>query len=148
MNTELGESLMELKIKKLNPAAVIPSRVHTGDLGFDLFALETVAVQAGQTVLAKTGIACGFPKGWGGIVKGRSSQGKAGIDVLGGVIDNGYTGEVGVLLHNNSDDVIIYGAGNKIGQLILVPVFEGGTIEVEELGETTRGAQGFGSSGQ
>lgn len=143
---------MELKVKKLNPAAIIPRRAHSNDLGFDLHALETVVVQSGQTVLAKTGIACEFPEGWGGIVKARSSQGKAGVNILGGVIDNGYTGEIGVLLHNTSDpaseDHKIYQAGEKIGQLVLVPVFQGDTIEVTELGQTSRGEQGFGSSGR
>lgn len=143
---------MLLKIRKLNPKAIIPTRVHPGDLGFDLYADKTIVVQAGQTVLASTGISCGFPCNWGGIVKARSSQGKAGIDVLGGVIDSGYTGEIGVLLYNTADPSseghIIYNAGDKIGQLILVPVFEGDTIEVDELDETSRGAQGFGSSGR
>lgn len=150
---------MKLLIKRLDPRAIIPCRAHETDLGFDLFALETVAVQEGQTVLAKTGIACGFPEGWGGIVKARSSQGKAGVNVLGGVIDNGYTGEIGVLLHNTNefsetmiriygDKTIIYNAGDKIGQLVLVPVWEGDTIEVDELEQTIRGDKGFGSTGK
>lgn len=142
---------MNLKVKKLLPEATLPTRAHVGDLGFDLYAVDTVAVQAGETKLVKTGIACQFPEGWGGIVKARSSQGKAGINVLGGVIDGKYIGEIGVLLHNtNIDDnkVIIYSAGEKVGQLVLIPVFMGGIMEVQELEETSRGEKGFGSSGR
>lgn len=144
----------DLKVKKLHPDAILPRRAHETDLGFDLFALETVAVQAGQTVLAKTGIACSFPEGWGGIVKPRSSQGKAGIDVYGGVIDNGYTGEIGVLLYNSNpslgyiENVTIYKAGEKIAQLLLVPVFPGTIQEVTSLHKTERGDKGFGSTGK
>lgn len=149
----------DLKVKKLHPDAILPRRAHETDLGFDLFALETVAVQPGQTILAKTGIACGFPKRWGGILKARSSQGKAGINILGGVIDNGYTGEIGVLLHNTNefsetmtriygDNTIIYSAGDKIAQLLLVPCFSGTIQEVTSLCATERGDKGFGSTGK
>jgi dUTPase len=127
-----------------------------------------VAVQPGQTVAVKTGIACEFPEGWGGIIKARSSQGKAGIDVFGGVVDSGYRGEITVLLYNSNapiefrgsggplgpndfyqyDPTVIYNHGDKVAQLVLVPVFPGTIQEATTLGESSRGTQGFGSTGR
>src|SRR5208337_1262226 len=158
---------MELQVKRLHENAKLPQRAYPGDLGFDLFAVETVAIQPGQTVAAKTGIACTFPEGWGAIIKARSSQGKAGIDVFGGVVDSGYRGEITVLLYNSnapveyrgsggclgpnnsiSDPTVIYNHGDKIAQLVLVPVFPGTVQETTTLGESVRGTQGFGSTGR
>lgn len=143
---------MELKVKRLHANAKLPTRAHSGDLGFDLFAIETVGVQPGQTVAAKTGVSCEFPEGWGAIIKARSSQGKVGVDIFGGVVDSGYRGEIIVLIHNTADPAsegtVIYYAGDKVAQLVLVPVFPGTVEEVTSLCETSRGAQGFGSSGR
>jgi len=141
-----------LKVKRLDTRAKLPSRAHPGDLGFDLFALETVGVQPGQVVSAKTGVAFQFPEGWGALVRPRSSQGKAGIHILGGVVDNGYTGQVVVMLYNTADPhsegTVIYNAGDKIAQLVLVPVFPGTIQETSNLDQTDRGDKGFGSSGK
>lgn len=143
---------MELKVKRLKPNAKLPVRQHPGDLGFDVFTLDTVCVQAGQTLAISTGMACEFPEGWGGVIKARSSQGKAGIDVFGGVVDSGYRGEIIVVLHNTADPQgeghVIYKAGDKIAQLVLVPVFPGTVQEIGTLSESSRGAQGFGSTGR
>lgn len=151
---------MDLKVKLLYGNAKVPTRANAGDLGYDLFAINTVVVQPGQTVMAETGVAFEFPEGWGAIIKARSSQGKNGLDVFGGVVDNGYRGEVKVLLHNSApesprilgpkveDATVIYYAGDKIAQLVLVPVFPGAIQEVATLGESERGEKGFGSSGK
>lgn len=155
---------MELKVKRLHPDAKLPAKAHVDDLGFDLFALETAGIQPGQTVAVKTGIAVAFPDGWGGIVKARSSQGKAGVNVLGGVIDHGYRGEIIVLIHNtnapgeiveghykgfyNYDPTVIYHPGDKVGQLVLVPVAAVDVQEVTSLSETERNTSGFGSTGK
>ena len=147
-----------VKFKKLNDNARIPARALPGDLGFDLFALEPVHLYAGETVPVKTGIAAEFPEGWGAFIKPRSSQGKVGIDVFGGVVDSGYRGELIVLLHNanapssgalgQDEEIIIYNAGDKIAQLVLVPVFPGISEETDTLSETQRGSAGFGSTGR
>lgn len=143
---------MILKFKRLVENAKLPTRANPGDLGFDLFTLDAVGVQAGQTLAIKTGVACEFPEGYGAFIKARSSQGKVGIDVFGGVVDSGYRGELIVLLHNSADvhseGHIVYAAGDKIAQLVLVPVFPGTTEETTTLGETARGDKGFGSSGR
>lgn len=148
---------MDLKVKLLYVNAKVPTRANAGDLGFDLFALNTVVVQPGQYVTAATGVAFEFPEGWGAIIKARSSQGKVGIDIFGGVVDSGYRGEVKVMLYNSNigeknevgqDNTVIYYAGDKIAQLVLVPVFPGSIQEVATLGESERGEKGFGSSGK
>jgi dUTP pyrophosphatase len=142
-----------LKVKLLDKRATYPNRAHEGDLGFDLFAIETTVIQAGETKLVRTGIAIQFPEGWGAVVKARSSQGKRGIDILGGVIDQGYRGEIGALVCNTNDPLSaaheIYYEGDKIGQLVLVPVFPGWIEGVNEFdNETARGEKGFGSTGR
>src|SRR5208282_2477770 len=117
--------MTKIKFKRLVPNAKIPSRAHEGDLGFDLFAVGTVCIPAGEVVPVSTGIAAGFPLGWGAFIKARSSQGKMGLNILGGVVDSGYTGELIVLIHNTNDPRsethAIYAAGDKIAQLVLVP---------------------------
>lgn len=150
---------LELKVKLLDHKARVPARALPGDLGFDLFSLDDVVVQPGETITAKTGVAFEFPEGWGALVRPRSSQGKAGITIHAGVVDSGYRGEVVVLVHNtnefvandpglNSDNTIVYKAGDKIAQLVLIPVFPGTIVQVEELGASERGARGFGSTGR
>lgn len=143
---------MNLKVKRLSSRAILPRRANSGDLGFDLFSLETVGIQPGETVVVSTGIACEFPENWGAFIKARSSQGKVGIDIYGGVVDCGYRGEISVCVHNSNDphgsDPIIYHAGEKIGQLIMVPLFPGDVEEVTKLGSSERGEKGFGSSGR
>lgn len=141
-----------LKIKRLHEEAMLPTKAYEGDFGYDLFAVDTVVVPPGKTVMAKTGIAFGFPDGWGGIIKARSSQGKAGVDIFGGVVDNGYTGEVMVGIHNanqgGEEDTIVYERGNKIAQLVLVQVVSFPIEEVTSLDQTERGDKRFASSGQ
>lgn len=145
-------SNLKIKFKKLIPDAKIPLRATAGDLGFDLFAVESIPVQAGSTVAIKTGIAAEFPEGWGGIIKARSSQGKIGLDVYAGVVDSGYRGEIIVLVHNSNDPRSeaheFYKAGEKIAQLVLVPVFPGTAEESDVLEGSARGTSGFGSTGR
>jgi dUTP pyrophosphatase len=143
-------TLPVLKWMKINPNAKIPVRALPGDLGFDIFALETVVVQPSETITAETGVSCQFPSGWGGILKARSSQGKAGIHILGGVVDSGYRGEIKVLLYNGNrgDNPVIYKAGEKIAQLVLVQTFPGTSEETNTIDSTERGDRGFGSTGK
>lgn len=143
-----------VKFKKLKFNASIPSHARSGDLGFDLhLAMDSLAIQPSETVAAETGIAVALPEGWGAFIKPRSSQGKAGITIFGGVVDHGYRGELIVLLHNAnsiaSREVVFYEEGDKIGQLVLIPLYQGTSVEVEDFDDVTaRGSSGFGSTGR
>jgi len=135
------------KILKLDPAAHAPEKAHPGDLGFDLFSNERQTIPAGEMRPVKTGIAVAFPAGWGGIIKDRSSLAFKRIVTSAGVIDNGYRGEIMILLTNNSAAEVTIEAGQKIAQLIPCPVVDWTVEVVEDLSETSRGANGFGSTG-
>ena len=85
---------MNIKVKLLRPSAIVPTKSHRGDLGFDLYASEPVSVRADQIITVSTGIALQFPFGWGAFLKDRSSVAKRQLFTVGGVIDNGYQGEI------------------------------------------------------
>jgi dUTP pyrophosphatase len=137
-----------LKIKQLDPQAKVPVRAYEFDAGLDLFALERHTIQPGEGRIFKTGIAIEIDPGFVGLVWDRSSMGKRGIKTLGGVIDSGYRGDVGVILWNLSRDPQEIHSGDKIAQLLIQPIATPKTQEVEILSSTDRGAAGFGSSGK
>ena len=137
----------KLLVKKLDPAAHPPHRAKEGDLGYDLFSLNEVIIPEGGLVKVRTGIALQFPSGWGGVVKDRSSMAAKGITVSAGVIDNGYRGEIMILLTNHSGAPITIDADQKIAQMIPVPVTPWEVTEVDDLSDTDRGDGGFGSTG-
>lgn len=140
-----------LRVKKLNPEAVLPTVAHPGeDLGYDIYALQDSALQNGAVGKIRTGIAVQFPDGFGGIVKDRSSMASKGITVSAGVVDAGYRGEILVLMtYRNPIGPPQYDirAGEKIAQIVPVRVHTEPVMEVTELSETARGEKGFGSSG-
>jgi dUTP pyrophosphatase len=138
-----------MKVKRLTAIAVLPQKAHAGDLGYDLFSVEGVAVYPDQTVVVKTGIAIQFPEGYGGFIKDRSSVAtKKGLFTVAGVIDNGYTGEICIALHNGSPDLVHIMSGEKIAQLVLIPTVNFPVEEIEEITSSDgRGEKGFGSTG-
>lgn len=138
-----------LKIKKIHPDATIPQRAHDGDLGFDLFSNETVVIRRGETKLVGTGIQCQFPWKFGALIKDRSSiASKKNLFTKAGVIDHGYTGEIKILFHSQSDQDQTIQSGDKIAQMILIPVVDC-IVEETDIDEdfSTRGSDGFGSTG-
>lgn len=140
---------MELKIKKLNAKAKVPSYAHAGDAGFDLFAVDEVIIPAGERALAGTGIAMEIPDGYVGLVWDKSGlSNNHGLKTLGGVVDAGYRGEVkvGIINLGASDYTIV--AGHKIAQMLIQKVEHVEIKEVAELSGTTRGEGGFGSTGK
>jgi len=137
----------ELKVIRLDPRAHPPERANPGDLGYDLFSLERVVIPAGGAAPVRTGIAVEFPRGWGGIIKDRSSMAVKGIAVSAGVIDNGYRGEIAVVLNNHASASVTIEPDRKIAQLVPAPVTDWTVKVVESLSETERGDGGFGSSG-
>ena len=138
----------ELCLKRVDPKAVLPKRAHPWDAGLDLSTVESVELAPGASHAFRTGLAVAIPPGMVGLVADRSSMGKRGLKTFGGVIDAGYRGEVHVILRNLSSETVQISVGDRVAQLLVLPVFTGAVKEVESLDETSRGAQGFGSSGR
>jgi dUTP pyrophosphatase len=137
-----------LPCKKLDSRAHLPTRAHPDDAGLDLYGIETVEFLPGQGRVLRTGIALELPVGSVGIIKDRSSLGKKGLMVAGGVVDAGYRGEIQVILWNGSNERIILYAGERIAQLLILPILTPTPVEVTELSDTVRGTGGFGSTGR
>ena len=139
---------MKIKIKKLHPDARLPSYVHPGDVGLDLFSLEDYTVQPGERKIFPLGFAMEFPIGYAAIVKDKSSISKNGLHTWGGVFDAGYRGEYNVGLVNLSSTPYHFEKGHKLAQLIIFPVAIAELEEVTELSDSPRGTGGFGSTGK
>lgn len=141
-----------LKIKKLREEAVLPERKTPGSAGYDLCACIAgdFTIEPGELVILPTGLAAEIPEGCAGMIFTRSGLGvKHGIAVGNGVgvIDSDYRGEIHVGLRNNSRTAYTISPGDRIAQLIVMPVCLPEVVEIEELSETERGAGGFGSTG-
>jgi dUTP pyrophosphatase len=143
-----------LRVKLLDPAARLPVVAHPGeDLGYDLFALQSALLTPHSTVKVRTGIAVearhpttGAPLGL--LVRDRSSMAAKGVATTGGVIDAGYRGEILVLITNLGETAIELKAGEKIAQMVPVPVLTGAVEQVDSLEDSGRAEKGFGSSGR
>ena len=141
---------LNLKVKKLNPAATLPSYAREGDAGLDLFAVKAIVIEPGKSALVPTGIAIELPSGTEAQVRPRSGLAlKHAITVLNtpGTVDEGYRGEVGVILINHGATAFAVEAGMKIAQMVVSPRIQVAVVEVPELSDTQRGAGGFGSTG-
>src|ERR1700733_6235922 len=143
-------SPIQIKTKKLHPAAKLPRYAHTdawGDLAADLYAATPAILAPGETAPVPTGIALEFPSEYGALVEDRSGLAVRGITTLAGVIDPGYRGEIRVVMTNLSVGPVEIKAGDRIAQLRIVRRIEAQFEEVAELLEAPRGAKGFGSTG-
>ena len=143
--------MTELQCQKLDPRAVLPSRAHPGDAGLDLCCRDRVEIGPGERVRVPTGIAIELPAGHAGLIVPRSGlAAKQGISIVNapGLIDEGYRGELQVLLLNTDLSLAVtLEAGERIAQLVVLPVALLTPLEVESFSESSRGEQGFGSSG-
>ena len=147
---------MQVKIKKLCPEAVIPTRGSSSAAGYDLYALgpevaKSFFIPAHQTIMVKTGLAVEIPEGYCGLVFARSGMAsKRGLAPANkvGVIDSDYRGEIMVALHNHYNKDLWVSDHERIAQLVIVPYLNVDFVESEELDETERGAGGFGSTGK
>jgi dUTP pyrophosphatase len=143
-----------LRVKLLEAGARAPVVAHPGeDLGYDLFALESVALEPRVTMKVRTGISveARHPEtgaALGLLVRDRSSMAARGIATTAGVIDAGYRGEILVLMTNLGEAVVELKAGEKIAQMVPVPILTGDVVTVENLEESKRAEKGFGSSGR
>jgi dUTP pyrophosphatase len=139
-----------LQVKRLDPELPLPSYAHPGDAGLDLCAADTTVLGPGERALIPTGVAVAIPEGFAGLVHPRSGLAvDHGLTLLNspGTIDTGYRGEVKVLLINHGQQSVTLTHGQRIAQLLLVPVARVDVVEVELLDVTVRGERGFGSSG-
>lgn len=141
-----------IKVKKLHEDAKLPVYANKfGDSGADVFAIDNYSIAPGERALVKTGIAIVLPDGYECQVRSKSGLAlKRGLMVLNspGTVDNGYRGEVGVILYNTSNETQHIEKGDKVAQLVFVPVQQSLFIEVYEMDETSRGAGGYGSTGK
>ncbi len=136
-----------LKVKRLTETAKMPTKAHPTDLGYDLYSDETVSIDGNSAIKVKTGISVGFPENWGGFIKDRSSMASKGFAVIGGVIDQAYIGELSIVITYKRGATLIQ-KGDKIAQLVPIPLTNWPIVEVENLEPTDRGEKGFGSSGK
>ena len=141
---------MKLRIRRLRPDAIIPAYAHPGDAGLDLHACEDVALDPGVACLVPTGVAIELPEATEAQVRPRSGLAlKHSVTVLNtpGTIDEGYRGEVGVVLINHGPTTFQVTRGMRIAQLVVQKRWTVEVVEVDGLTDTTRGAGGFGSTG-
>jgi dUTP pyrophosphatase len=151
-NDDKGELKMILKVKKLNPDAIAPFYQHAGDEGMDLHAIEAGEIKSGKFKLVKTGISIALPSCTEAQIRPRSGLAfKNGITVLNspGTIDEGYRGEIGVILINHGESDFSYKAGDRIAQMVIKEsIARFVTVDVvADLDETDRSVGGFGSTG-
>ena len=144
---------MEIKIKRLNERAKIPTFGTEFSAGADLYCAEEheISVCSGQKCSIGTGISMEIPEGYVGLVFARSGLAcKNGLRLCNsvGVIDADYRGEIKVVLHNDSEYVREIKPGERVAQMIVMPYPKVSFIEVEELSDTVRGASGFGGTGR
>lgn len=166
----------QVGFKRLTEDAVLPTKAHASDSGYDLVASEDIIVEPGETVVVKTGIAVELPAGYEAVVRPRSGiTSRTKLRVAIGTIDNGYTSEIGVIVDNirtfdwefgsmflvaetlstdrhiigksvKEGSYIVY-KGDRIAQLVITRLPEVTAVEITELGESDRGTGGFGSTG-
>lgn len=139
---------INLGVKLLDPQSRVPTKAHDADAGFDLYSNIKTVIPPKQRKTVSTGIVLQMPEHMAGLIWPRSGLSvKQGIDVLAGVVDSGYRGEIMVCLYNTSDENVHIRTGDRIAQIIFQEVPRV-TMEVHEtLGSSQRGDNGFGSSG-
>jgi deoxyuridine 5'-triphosphate nucleotidohydrolase len=144
----MDEDLGRLTFKRLDPRATLPSRGSSLSAGLDIYAIEDLTIRPRERALARTGLAVAIPQGYYGRVAPRSGlASKHGLDVLAGVIDSDYRGELGCLLYNAGNETIHLPASSKICQLIIEKIITPEAAWAEDISDTERGSGGFGSTG-
>jgi dUTP pyrophosphatase len=139
-----------LKIKRINDKARLPQYAQQGDAGLDLYSVESIDINPGDIALVKTGIIIELPEETEAQVRPRSGLAlKYQVTVLNtpGTIDEGYRGEIGVILINHGKETFKVEEGMKIAQMVIKPVLRVHVEEVDLLSETKRGTGGYGSTG-
>jgi dUTP pyrophosphatase len=142
--------VIEVQVVRLRAEATLPGRAYVGDAGLDLATCERLELAPGERAVVPTGLAVAIPEGFAGFVQPRSGlAARHGIAVVNspGLIDSGYRGELRVvLLNTDRERAFVAEQGERIAQLVVLPVPELELVEVDELPGTERGVRGFGSS--
>jgi len=138
----------EIDVVRKQPNGVIPTQAHSSDAGWDLYSCEPKTILPNERETINTGISLAIPNSFVGLIWPRSGLAvKKGIDVLAGVIDSGYRGEIKVCLLNTGEIPVAIEAGDRIAQILFQEVPKFKLIETTDLSETDRNSGGFGSSG-
>jgi dUTP pyrophosphatase len=141
---------VRIPLQRLDDGLPVPAHAHPGDGGVDLYARDAARLEPGERAAVATGIAIAIPGGFAGLVTPRSGlAARHGISVVNGpgLVDSGYRGEIKVVLVNLSTDPFEIERGDRIAQLVVVPVVVQDFVEVSELPVSRRGSGGFGSTG-
>ncbi|HJS69653.1 MAG TPA: dUTP diphosphatase [Gaiellaceae bacterium] len=142
--------MIDLPIVRLHAEARLPERAYAGDAGLDLATCQRVELGPGERAVVPTGLAVAIPEGYAGFVQPRSGlAARQGISVVNspGLIDAGYRGEIRVvLLNTDTEHTFVAEPGDRIAQLVVLPIPGLELVEVDELPATERGVRGFGSS--
>lgn len=135
--------------RKMSKEAKEPTYGHPDDSGADLYSVEDFELEPGEIKMVGTGICIEIAKGIEGQVRPKSGLALKGLSVVNspGTVDAGYRGEIRVILINLGKEKLNFNRGDKIAQIVFAPVYKGHFIEMLELGDSKRGAGGFGSTG-
>jgi len=142
--------MIPIKIKKLHPEAIMPHYTHDGDAGMDVYSTEDLILLPTQRKLIPTGLSFEIPKGFEIQIRPKSGLAlKHGLTIINtpGTLDSGYRGELGIILLNTGEAPYEIKKSEKIAQIILARYEEAEIQEVKELGDSSRGAEGYGSTG-
>ena len=139
---------MKLKVKRIQEDARLPSYGHPGDAGLDLFSAVSTSIAPGSVQAVPTGIKVAIPPEHVGLIWDKSGISLSGVHRLAGVVDAGYRGEVKVVMVNLGREPFAIDSGMKIAQMLIQPVVQVSVIESDDLDDTDRGENGFGSTGR
>jgi dUTP pyrophosphatase len=142
---------ISVKVKRMHPDAKLPSYAHPadeGELGADLYSVESLKISPGQIKLVSTGVALEFPRGWGGLIEDRSGLALKGVCTLAGVIDSGFRGELKVILINLGPAPHDIQSGDRIAQIRMTKCHNAVFSLTDDLTPSSRGEGAFGSTGK
>jgi dUTP pyrophosphatase len=144
----MNQQTKSLRFKKLDDRAILPSRGSSSSAGLDITSIEEITLRPNERLVARTGLAVAIPEGYYGRLAPRSGlASRHGLDVLAGVVDADYRGEIGCIVYNTSTETVHLPAQTKICQLIIEKIVTPAAEWADDLSETNRGAGGFGSTG-
>jgi len=138
--------MIKVKCKLLHPNAKVPTKAYKFDSCFDLYSVEHEIILSGEYKEVNLGIAIEPPLRYGVFLRARSSQGKNGIQIHNGTVDQGFRGCLSVFIYNHSSNPYIVDVGDKIAQAFIESIQEVEFEETDTLSESERGKKGFGSS--